>query len=206
MIIEYLESRRLFAAAPPTILGISVDVNVTSGADPLASSGKFTLEVGSLARNYKIIGTVGVADSEGSYAYRVVKPNVGELKLNDSLGGEITADLKFLTSTKGTVSVSRAAGGSQTGIFVLSGPDFAFIQGKVLIVRGTTDGDAIGVSLSGEHDVSVTRNNITQDFDEFEGDACIVTSDAGNDTIDTTTMNFPTYVDGGAGNDSIVSD
>src|SRR3954452_13019991 len=78
MLMEALDSRRLLASAPPTVLGISAHVTVTSGSAPLATSGDFTLEVGTNARNYKIVGGNGIADSEGTYAYRIVKPKVGE--------------------------------------------------------------------------------------------------------------------------------
>ena len=144
--------------------------------------------------SYKVIGSAKVSNSEGTYSYRVVQGNVSRLKANDSVEGALIFDFEFTSPTKGGVAVG-IGGGTESGTFAISGPNFAFVQGRVLIIHGTDDPDSIAVNQLDEHNISVTRNNITQNFDEFEGDACVITSDAGNDTIRAETLKFPTTVD-----------
>jgi Ca2+-binding RTX toxin-like protein len=203
MYIQLLEPRLLFVKAPPTLLGISAAIKITGGSAPLPNSGSYTIEFSTLSRSYKVIGGTSVAKSDGIYSYHVLQGKVGELKANDSVDGQLTLDFTFIAPTNGTLKVVRKGGGAEAGTFALTGPNFAFVQGRVLIIHGTSDPDSIGVTQLAAHDITVTRNNITQNFDEFEGDACIITSDAGNDTVRADTLNFPTTVDAGPGNDFV---
>src|SRR3954468_10877731 len=168
MHIQSLEPRLLFVKAPPTLLGISAAVHITSGSAPLPNLGSYTIEFSTLSRSYKITGGTNVSNSDGIYSYQVLQGKVGELKVSDSANGALTLDFTFVTPTTGTLRVARKGGGAEAATFALTGPNFAFVQGRVLIIHGTSDPDSIAVKQLDEHDITVTRNNITQNFDEFE--------------------------------------
>src|SRR5437764_12179860 len=112
MQIQALEPRLLFAKAPPTLLGISIAINITSGAAPLPNSGSYTIEFSTLSRSYKVIGSANVASSDGTYSYRVRQGNVSELKADDSVEGALIFDFEFTSPSKGAVGVARRGGGT----------------------------------------------------------------------------------------------
>jgi Ca2+-binding RTX toxin-like protein len=199
---ESLEFRVLFAVAPPTIIGLSADVRIISGTDPFASSGEYVVHVHSSGRTYDLEGDANVADSSGSYSYSPIKSNIGRLTGFDALLGNVTVDFQFATSTTGLVTLTRKSGGSQTGTFILTGPNFSSVSKGVLSIAGTDDGDAITAAVV-KSQVIITRNNITQKFTASSISQMMITSGAGNDSVDASTINVPIYVDAGAGNDNV---
>jgi Ca2+-binding RTX toxin-like protein len=198
-----LEPRRLFATAPPTLLGVFFHVNINTGTPPLIASENYLIEIASSGREYKVVDQQNLQKSAGSYVYSIKKSNVSELTTNDSEFGTETIDFTFSTPTIGTIKLSRNAGGSQSGTFFLTGPDFATeLEGRVKLA-GTVDKDSFGASIVGEQ-VAFTRNNITQKFDLDDLFSISLNADAGDDVADFSAMTVPVYAQGGEGNDSIV--
>lgn len=199
--VEILDKRTLFAAAPPTLIGLSFTVNITKGSAPFASSGYYTVNIHSTGRSYDLEGGPGVADSSGTGIYTAGKSGAAELVGDDVLLGRVIVDFNFITPTSGDV-VLKGDGSSQSGVFQLTGPNFASLSSGVLTVTGTSDGDAISGALVGGK-LIVTRNNITQKFVASSVNRIVVSAGAGNDVVDFSSVATPIYVDAGDGNDLV---
>lgn len=195
-----LEPRRLFAAAPPTLLTLEMTLKITSGKAPFDSSGTYVATFADTGRTYQLVTPLDT--TSGSWSYSLSAPDTAKLTLTGTELGTVNVTVKFTAATAGTYSATSTAGGSQTGTFSIAGKSFATISDETVNVVGTADGDAVSISLSSGK-INITRNNITQKFTASEVDAILLSTGAGNDVVDATTFTRPFYIDAGLGNDKI---
>ena len=85
----------------------------------------------------------------------------------------------------------------------ITSPDFAHVVNGVLVLAGTAGNDRIIATQSGST-LSLTLNGAVQTFSATAITAVQIQAGAGNDSVDASAMTRATYVNGGAGLDTIV--
>src|SRR5262245_30902560 len=201
-IIDALEPRRLFAAAPPTLLGLSANVNVEDGTGTFVA-GDYKISADLNSHTYHLTGPGGAIVTQGTFSYGLISTDTGQLTINDQLLGTFSVTLKFTTATSGSATIKYPSLTPITADFDLSGVNFASVSSGVLTVSGTIDGDKTVVTVSGGQ-IKITRNNITQQFPLSSVNHTNVTMGDGNDVFDATGITAPMYINAGGGNDRIV--
>lgn len=108
------------AQAPQTLSGRTIELTVTSGTGPFASSGKFRFLPSATDDQYAIVPVYGnIVASTGTYQYRKTGTTTAELQIWDSVvRGTITGTCSFSTGSSGSFTLSLGAF-KQTGTFRL---------------------------------------------------------------------------------------
>ncbi len=104
----------------------------------------------------------------------------------------------------GTVSLPSVTIGAQNVMrdFTPSMVQFAHLANNVLTISGTSGNDVTGVTKSGST-LRVRRNGVLETFDATQVKSMFIYGVDGNDVIDFSGVNIPTYVDAGTGNDLV---
>ena len=107
--------------APVSIAGKTITHTITTATPPFSPAGGFVVQFGGTpgltSGNFNSVGSGGVTNTTGTYTYVATSGNTATLVLQDSALGEVVENLNFQTSTSGTFSSSRSAGGTQAGSF-----------------------------------------------------------------------------------------
>jgi Ca2+-binding RTX toxin-like protein len=105
----------------------------------------------------------------------------------------------------GTVTLPSVTMGSQNVMrdFTPTLVQYAHLNAGVLTISGTSGNDVTTVTQSGTT-LKVVRNGVTETFDATKVSQMYIYGVDGNDKIDFSTVNIPTYVDAGPGNDLVL--
>jgi len=132
----------LHAQSPSNIGGRTIQLTISSGSFPFASSGAYRFLPSAVDSAYAIVPIAGdVAESAGTHTYTKTGPGTAMLSLEDSVAGELTADCVFDTSASGTYTLRSIdlPGASQTGTFALyAGASPTSIAGTTVTVTITS--------------------------------------------------------------------
>ena len=130
------------AQSPSTIGGRTLQMTISSGNFPFASSGSYRFLPSATSSSYAIVPISGaVAPSSGTHSYTRTGANTAQLAFTDSFSGSLTANCTFTTANSGTYSLTGISvpGSSQTGTFFLySGTSPAAISGYSFTVTVTS--------------------------------------------------------------------
>lgn len=131
---------RASAQSPASVAGRTIQMTISSGTSPFASSGGFRFLPSALDSTYAIVPTSGsVLASSGTYNYSKTGDSTAALSLIDSVASSVTANCTFTTPSSGTYILTGASGGSQSGTFVLySGVSPVSIAGYTITVTITS--------------------------------------------------------------------
>ena len=138
-----------FAQSPSSIAGRTIQLNISSGSSPFASSGSYRFLPSALDSSYAIVPISGlIAASTGPYSYAKTGASTALLSFTDSVAGALTADCTFTTASSGTY-VLTGGGGNQSGTFTLySGTSPASIAGNTVTVTITSGATPFATSGS----------------------------------------------------------
>lgn len=128
------------AQSPASIAGRTIQLTISSGSFPLASSGSYRFLPSALDSAYAIVPISGsIAASSGTHTFTKTAANTASLALADSVGGALTVNCTFSTANSGSFMLTRSGGGSQTGTFFLySGSSPASLAGYTITVNVTS--------------------------------------------------------------------
>jgi hypothetical protein len=130
------------AQSPNSIAGRTLQLTVTSGTFPFASSGSYRMLPSALDSRYAIVPMSGdIASSQGTYSYTKAGATTATLAISDDDSGPIQASCTFSSAGTGTylLTSSLFPGGRQTGSFVIySGQSPTSIAGRTLTVTITS--------------------------------------------------------------------
>jgi hypothetical protein len=130
------------AQSPSTIGGRTIQLTISGGSFPFASSGQYRFLPSAVDSGYAIVPISGNVDpSTGTHTYTKTGANTARLSLVDSGVGGLTATCTFSTATSGTYTLKSTAfpGPSQSGTFVLyAGSSPASIAGTTVTVTITS--------------------------------------------------------------------
>jgi hypothetical protein len=128
------------AQSPMSLAGRTIQLTISSGSFPLASSGSYRFLPSALDSAYAIVPISGsIAASTGTHTYTKTAANTASLTLADSVGGALTVNCTFSTANSGSYVLTRSGGGSQTGTFFLySGTSPASLAGYTITVAITS--------------------------------------------------------------------
>ncbi len=131
---------RASAQSPASVAGRTIQMAISSGSSPFASSGGFRFLPSALDSTYAIVPTSGsVLASFGTYSYSKTGDSTAALSLIDSVASSVTANCTFTTPSSGTYILTGASGGSQSGTFVLySGVSPVSIAGYTITITITS--------------------------------------------------------------------
>jgi hypothetical protein len=107
-------------SAPSSLAGKTLNVSISSGAAPFASSGSYAFTPGGdgTSGRYQLTGTQA---NNGSYTYTKTGDNTATLVQNEDLNGTVdNSTLTFQSNTTGTIHSTSNKGGSQDGSFTLN--------------------------------------------------------------------------------------
>jgi hypothetical protein len=107
-------------SAPSSLAGKTLNVSISSGADPFASSGAYAFTPGGdgTSGRYTLTGT---QPNTGTYTYTKTGDNTASLVQNEDLNGTVdNSTLTFQSDTTGTIHSTSNKGGSQDGSFTLN--------------------------------------------------------------------------------------
>lgn len=109
------------ASLPPNSLdGRAIRVNVLAGTKPFAASGAYLFQAGPNGTYTVLPQSDTIVGSTGSYTYAKTGGITAIITFSDSVTGNGTAELLFITQTTGTfVIISANTSGRQTGNFIL---------------------------------------------------------------------------------------
>ncbi len=109
-----------FAQSPLSIAGRTIQLNISSGSSPFASSGIYRFLPSALDSSYAIVPVSGaVSASTGTHSYTKTGTTTATLAMTDSVAGSLTAACTFTTASSGTYLLTGSFGGSQSGTFTL---------------------------------------------------------------------------------------
>ncbi|MEN9573867.1 MAG: hypothetical protein RL514_1722 [Verrucomicrobiota bacterium] len=125
-----------YAQSPSTLAGRTIQLTISSGSFPFASSGAYRFLPSALDNAYAIVPISGsIAASSGTHTYTKTAANTASLALADSVGGALTVSCTFSTANSGSYVLTRSGGGSQTGtFFIYSGTSPASLAGSTITV------------------------------------------------------------------------
>jgi len=148
------------AQSPSSIAGRTIQLNISSGSFPFASSGSYRFLPSALDSSYAIVPISGaIAASTGPYSYSKTGTSTATLFFTDSVAGSLTAACTFNTASSGTYVLTGTFGGSQTGTFVLySGASPASIAGYTVTVSITSGASPFATSGSYQFKPAATGN------------------------------------------------
>ncbi len=131
------------AQSPTTIAGRTIQLTISSGSSPFASSGVYRFLPSALDSSYAIVPISGpVSPSTGTHSYTKTGANTASLSLADSLvPGSLTVNCTFTTANSGTYLLTGSSfpGKSQTGTFFLySGTSPTSLAGYTITVQITS--------------------------------------------------------------------
>ncbi|MCU0782723.1 MAG: hypothetical protein MUF81_01475 [Verrucomicrobia bacterium] len=130
------------AQSPSFIGGRTIQLTISSGSPPFASSGAYRFLPSATDSSYASVPIAGqISVSFGTHTYAKTGPNTAQLSFTDSIVGTTTADCTFSTENSGTYVLSGVSfpGSSQTGTFFLySGTAPVSVAGLNIIVTVTS--------------------------------------------------------------------
>ena len=130
------------AQSPASIGGRTIQLTISSGSPPFASSGAYRFLPSATDSSYASVPISGpISTSFGTHTYAKTGPNTARLSFTDSIVGTTTADCTFSTENSGTYVLTGVSfpGSSQTGTFFLySGSAPVSIAGLNIIVTVTS--------------------------------------------------------------------
>lgn len=98
------------AQSPSNIGGRTIELTVSDGTFPFATSGKFRFLPSAEDDSYAIVPISGdIEASSGTHSYTKTGGNTASLSLVDDMAGGLTADIIFNTSTSGTYSLTSTS-------------------------------------------------------------------------------------------------
>ena len=112
------------AQAPDNIKGLFIETTITSGASPLASSGKWVALPSAVNNEFALVPiTLNVAPTFGTYSYSKVSGTRATLILNSTASVVTTVDVTFSTSELATYTTTSSAGaGTGRGDLIITAP------------------------------------------------------------------------------------
>lgn len=130
------------AQSPSSIAGRTIQLTVSSGNTPFASSGSYRFLPSATDGSYAIVPISGaISPSSGTHTYTKTGANTGQLAFTDSIAGALTGNCTFTTPNSGTYVLTGISfpGSSQTGTFFLySGASPTSIAGYTITVTVTS--------------------------------------------------------------------
>jgi len=130
------------AQSPADIGGRTIQMTISAGTLPFATSGAYRFLPSALEGSYAIVPISGDVDpSTGTHTYTKTGANTATLALTDIGVGALTAACTFSTANSGAYLLTSAVvpGASQSGTFVLyAGPSPATIAGATVTVTITS--------------------------------------------------------------------
>jgi len=130
------------AQSPASIGGRTIQMTITSGTFPFATSGAYRFLPSAVDGTYAIVPISGDVDpSTGTHAYTKTGANTAALVVMDNDLGALTATCTFSTANAGSYLLTGAAapGASQFGTFVLyAGPSQATIASATVTITITS--------------------------------------------------------------------
>jgi hypothetical protein len=139
-----------FAQSPSSIAGRTIQLTISSGSSPFASSGSYRFLPSALDSSYAIVPISGaIAASTGTHSYTKTGTTTATLSMTDSVAGSLTAACTFTTASSGTYVLTGTFGGSQSGTFTLySAASPASIAGYTITVSITSGASPFATSGS----------------------------------------------------------
>jgi len=130
------------AQSPSSIGGRTIQLTISSGSSPFASSGSYRFLPSATDTSYATVPISGsVSASFGTHTYTKTDTNTAQLSFTDSVVGTLIAHCTFNTTNSGTYVLTGVSfpGSSQSGTFFLySGASPVFIGGLNIIVTVTS--------------------------------------------------------------------
>ena len=127
----------------------------------------------------------------------------GTSRISDVNPGRASSDIANLTSVGGTLFFTVDDGVHGEELWSVPGP-FASIDGRTLRVNGTDAADTLGLRVRGTN-LQVRLNGALLSFSKADIDRIEINSGPGNDVVDWSGIDTPTYINAGAGNDSVTA-
>ncbi len=140
LILMGLPYAAAYAQSPSTLAGRTIQLTISSGSFPFASSGAYRFLPSALDSTYAIVPISGsISASTGTHTYTKTGTNTATLSLSDAISGALTANCTFSTASSGSYVLTRVGGGSQSGTFFLySGTSPTSIAGYTITVTITS--------------------------------------------------------------------
>lgn len=110
------------AQSPTSIGGRTIQLSITGGTAPFASSGVYRFLPSATDNSYALVPVSGsISPSLGTHTYNKTGDTTAQLSFTDSLSGTVTAACTFSTTNSGTYVLTGVSfpGSSQTGTFLL---------------------------------------------------------------------------------------
>jgi alpha-tubulin suppressor-like RCC1 family protein len=108
--------------SPTAIGGRTIQLSITSGTAPFASSGVYRFLPSATDNSYALVPVSGLlTPSIGTHTYSKTGDTTAQLSFTDSVSGTVTAACTFSTTNSGTYFLTGVSfpGSSQTGTFLL---------------------------------------------------------------------------------------
>lgn len=132
----------LRAQSPTSLNARTLELSISSGTFPFASTGGFRFLSSPTDNRYAIVPlSPNVAASSGTYSYSKTGSQTATMTANDDGVGPVTITCQFTTETSGTFRITSvlAPGASQSGTFrMFSGPAPTSLAGKIFTVTVTS--------------------------------------------------------------------
>jgi hypothetical protein len=144
-----------------SIAGRTIQLTITSGSFPYATTGGFRFLPSALDSQYAIVPTsVTVGPGYGTYSYAKTGASTGSISFNDAETGPGTVACVFTSASSGTYTLTGSFGGSQNGTFrVFSGASPASIGGSSFTVTITSGATPYSPTGAYQFLPAVTGNN-----------------------------------------------
>lgn len=137
-----LPQAEALAQSPSSIAGRTLQLSISSGSFPFASSGSYRFLPSALDSTYAIVPISGsIAASTGTHTYTKTGSSTATLSLADSGVGTLTASCTFTAASSGSYVLTSASfpGGTQSGTFVVySGTSPTTLAGYTVTVAITS--------------------------------------------------------------------
>ena len=130
------------AQSPTSLSGRTIQLTISSGSFPFASSGSYRCLPSALDSSYAIVPISGsVSASTGTHTYTKTGANTATIAFSDSDVGALTTSCNFSTASSGTYVLTSGdvPGGSQAGTFIVySGTSPSSVAGYTVTVTITS--------------------------------------------------------------------
>ena len=130
------------AQSPSSIGGRTIQLTISGGSSPFASSGVYRFLPSATDNSYATVPISGpISPSSGTHTYVKTGAGTAQLSFTDSIVGAATVNCTFITTNSGTYVLTAVSfpGSSQTGTFFLyAGTSPVSIAGLNIIVTVTS--------------------------------------------------------------------